>query len=64
VEKNKRKSNCGRPSGRRKTAKIEIVIEPELKNEFMDLLHDQGKTASVQIGLWIRDYIKHNKEEG
>lgn len=55
--------NCGRPAGRRKTAKIEIAIEPEVKNVFMELLHDEGKTASVQIGLWIREYIKNSKEE-
>ncbi len=55
--------NIGRPAGRRKTAKIEIAIEPEVKEEFMDLLHDEGKTASVQIGLWIRDYIKNSREE-
>lgn len=58
---NKKKSNCGRPAGRRKTAKIEISIEPEIKNEFMTLLRNEGKTASVEIGLWIREYIKNNK---
>ncbi len=60
IVKNK---NCGRPAGRKKTAKIEIAIEPELKEEFMSCLHDEGKTASVQIGLWIREYLKANKEE-
>lgn len=58
---NKNKSNCGRPAGRRKTAKIEISIEPTVKDEFMTLLHSEGKTASVEIGLWIRKYIKNNK---
>lgn len=58
---NKKKSNCGRPAGRRKTAKIEISIEPAVKDEFMALLHNEGKAASVEIGLWIRDYIKSNK---
>ena len=51
---NKKKSNCGRPAGRRKTAKIEITFEPAVKDEFMTLLRDEGKTASVEIGLWIR----------
>ena len=60
---NKKKSNCGRPAGRIKTAKIEISIEPAVKDEFMTLLRNQGKTASVEIGLWIRDYIKNNKLE-
>ena len=47
---NIKKNNCGRPAGRIKTAKIEISIEPK-----------EGKTASVEIGLWIREYIKNNK---
>ena len=54
---------CGRPAGRRKTAKIEIAIEPDVKDEFMELLHGEGKSASVEIGLWIREYIKNNREE-
>lgn len=52
---------CGRPSGRTKTAKIEVTIEPEIKDEFMDLLSAQGKKASVEIGAWIREYIKESK---
>ena len=48
-------------TGRIKTAKIEISIEPTVKDEFMTLLRKEGKTASVEIGLWIREYIKNNK---
>lgn len=58
-----KKSNCGRPAGRRKTAKIEISIEPAVKNEFMSLLRDEGKNASVEIGQWIREYIRNNRTE-
>ena len=58
---NEKKNNCGRPAGRRKTAKIEISIEPSVKDEFMTLLYEEGKTASVEIGLWIREYIKKNR---
>ena len=58
---NKKRSNCGRPAGRIKTAKIEISIEPAVKDEFMALLRNEGKTASVEIGSWIRGYIKSNK---
>ena len=57
---NKNIKTCGRPAGRKKTAKIEISIEPEVKKEFMQLLHTEGKTASVEIGGWIRKYIKNN----
>lgn len=58
-----KKSGCGRPAGRRKTAKIEISIEPEVKDEFMLLLRGEGKTASVEIGLWIRNYIRNHRPE-
>ena len=53
---NIKKNNCGRPAGR-----IKISIEPTVKDEFMTLLRKEGKTASVEIGLWIREYIKNNK---
>lgn len=59
----KKTNNCGRPAGRRKTAKIEISIEPTVKEEFMKMLHYEGKTASVEIGSWIREYIKENKQK-
>ena len=54
---------CGRPSGRMKTAKIEIAIEPDIKQAFMDALRVEGKKASVEIGAWIREYIKHANTE-
>lgn len=57
----KKNSICGRPAGRKKTAKIEISIEPMVKDEFMELLHNEGKSASVEIGLWIREYIRNNR---
>lgn len=55
------KTTCGRPAGRLKTAKIEIVIEPTTKQQFMELLHAEGKTASVEIGWWIKEYIRRSK---
>ncbi|SDB02199.1 MULTISPECIES: antitoxin [Clostridia] len=55
--------NSGRPSGRVKTAKIEISIEPEIKDEFMEILRQEGKKASIEIGVWIREYIKSRKEQ-
>lgn len=54
---------CGRPSGRTKTAKIEIAIEPEIKDEFMEILREEGKKASVEICMWIRNYIKDAKQK-
>ena len=58
-----KQSNCGRPAGRKKTSKIEVSIEPEVKEVFMQLLHQDVKTASVEIWRCIREYIKENLEE-
>jgi hypothetical protein len=60
---NKEIKNCGRPAGRRKTAKIEIAIEPEVKDEFMNICYEEGKTASTQLYQYIREYIKLYKKE-
>ncbi len=53
----------GRPAGRIKTAKIEISIEPEIKEEFMQIMRNEGKKASIEICDWIREYIKNSKLE-
>ena len=61
---NKEIKNCGRPAGRGKTAKIEIAIEPEVKDEFMNICYEEGLTASTQIYQYIREFIKsYNKRE-
>ena len=57
------KSRGGRPAGRKKTAKIEVLIEPEVKKEFMRFIEIDGKTASVEIYNWIRQYINKRKVE-
>lgn len=59
----KDKNKGGRPKGRKKISKIEVSIEPEIKIEFMRLLHEEGKNASCQICEWIREYIRQHKEE-
>lgn len=51
---NNKKNNGGRLAGRKKTAKISISIEPNVKEEFMSLLREQRKTTSVEIGLILR----------
>lgn len=50
-------SKVGRPRGRKKTAKVEVLIEPEIKHQFMEKLKIEGKTASSEICQWIREYI-------
>lgn len=57
------RNSGGRPAGRIKTAKIEIAIEPEIKDEFMEIIRSEGKKASIEIGVWIREYIKNHKDQ-
>lgn len=59
----KKYSNCGRPPGKKKTAKIEVSIEPEVKKAFMEIIRSEGKSASMQICQWIREYIKNRMVE-
>lgn len=63
TEKTDFQKSCGRPSGRKKTAKIEITIEPEVKKEFMELLSSEGKNASAEICQWIRAYIRDSRKK-
>lgn len=60
---NKKTNVGGRPSGRTKTAKIEVTIEPDIKDAFMQKLASEGKKASTEIGSWIRDYLKNDEEK-
>lgn len=53
------KNKCsGRPPGRKKTAKIEVSIEPKTKEIFFSILQQNGKCASVEICNWIDAFIK------
>lgn len=58
-----KQNNTGRQRERKKVSKIEVSIEPEIKAEFMEMLHAEGRTASVQICEWIREYIKNHRKE-
>lgn len=62
MEKNKK---IGRPAGKIKTSKIEVTIEPELKDKFMKEIHIQNKQVSVVLREWIIQYLEStkNKEE-
>lgn len=62
MERNKK---IGRPAGKIKTSKIEITLEPKLKEEFMKEVHLQNGHASVVLREWIIQYLeltKKNKE--
>lgn len=39
------RSSCGGPARRMKTAKIAMAIEPEIKNEIMEIVYLEGKKA-------------------
>lgn len=58
-DKNK---TCGRPCGRIKTSKIEVSIEPEIKSAFMEKLRSEGRKASTEISIWIREYLKSKEQ--
>ena len=53
----------GRPVGKVKTSKIEIILEPELKEEFMQIVHDRDQYCSVLIREWIVEYISNSKDK-
>jgi hypothetical protein len=53
----------GRPRGRKKTSKIEILLEPKVKEKFMECLKIEGKCASVEIGSWIKEYIRYTESK-
>ncbi|QFF97573.1 antitoxin [Psychrobacillus glaciei] len=52
----------GRPAGKIKTSKIEITVEPKLKEEFMAIVHGNNQYCSILIREWIIDYIDRNKK--
>lgn len=53
----------GRPKGKNKDARLNIMISSELKNEFQELVSKNGSNISVKICELIVDYIKEQKEE-
>ncbi|CAM5218265.1 hypothetical protein UACE39S_00996 [Ureibacillus acetophenoni] len=57
------KKKRGRPSGKVKTSKIEIIIEPEIKEQFMEIVHNNNEYCSVLIREWIIDYIVKNEKQ-
>lgn len=55
-------NKVGRPVGKVKTAKIEILVEPIIKEKFMTILKTHGKNASSEICGWIHEYINNFEE--
>lgn len=54
----------GRPAGKLKTSKLEIILEPEIKEDFMKIVHEKNDYCSVLIRQWIVEYIQQNKNRG
>ena len=63
MEQKTRQNTSGRPLGKRKTAKIEISLEPEIKDAFMNMCYKEGTNASVQLYQYIRECIKAYERE-
>ena len=59
----KQKSNVGRPAGRKKTAKIEVSLEPRVKETFMELVKQNGSNASVMLNEWICEYVQEKGKD-
>lgn len=53
----------GRPAGRIKTDKIEILIEPDLKVEYKQICQAKGISASVHLHEYIRHFVEAERGE-
>ena len=48
---------------RRKSERIHIRIEPELKTQFEEYLEETGRTMSWLVTRWIREELERWKED-
>jgi len=53
----------GRPKGKNKDTRLNIMISSDLKNEFQKIVSQKGSNVSVKICELIVNYIKKQKEE-
>lgn len=53
----------GRPKGKNKDTRLNIMISSDLKNEFQKIVLKNGSNISVKICELIVNYIKEHKEE-
>lgn len=52
----------GRPKGRNKNARLNIMIEDKIKNEYKNIAKKNGTNISVKTCELIVKYINENKE--
>ena len=53
----------GRPKGKNKDTRLNIMISSDLKNEFQKIVLQNGSNVSVKICELIVNYLKEQKEE-
>ena len=53
----------GRPKGKNKDTRLNIMISSDLKKEFQQIVTENGSNISVKTCELIVNYIKSQKEE-
>lgn len=56
------KNSPGRPKGKNKDNRLNIMIPTNIKNEFQTIAKKNGSNISVKTCELIVDYINKNKE--
>lgn len=56
-------NKVGRPKGKRKDTRLNIMISSELKKEFQEIANKNGSNVSVKTCELIVNYIKEQKGE-
>lgn len=54
---------AGRPKGKNKDTRLNIMISSDLKQKFQEIVTQNGSNISVKTCELIVDYIKKQKEE-
>lgn len=53
----------GRPKGKNKSARLNIMIEDKIKKEYKNIVQKNGTNISVKTCELIIKYINENKED-
>lgn len=57
------KKKIGRPKGQNKTSRLEIMINPDIKNKFVKITKSMGSNPSVKINEMIIKFISENEDK-
>ena len=55
------KKKIGRPKGQNKTSRLEIMINPDIKEKFVNITKKMGSNPSVKINEMIIKFISENE---